>query len=95
MSDTHLERSNTFIDAHYFAGNRDTFLYFDKPRGKHDFVAIVHGTLRKELPEQPEYLVGRKVCVSGEVSGYKKRAAMRIGQADQIGMMEPTGNASK
>ena len=64
-------------------------MYFDKPRGEHDFVAIVHGIVRKDLPKKSESLKGHRACVFGKVSSYRQRAAMRIVRAEQFATLEP------
>jgi len=92
IADTYFERSDvTYSQSDFFAGQRNTYLYFDKPRGEHDFVAIVKGTVRKDLPMKPESLEGHRACVFGTISTYRQRAAMRIERAEQLATREPSG----
>ena len=90
VADAYFERSDMlFSNSRQFSGQRNTFLYFDKPKGEHDFVAIVHGTVRKDLPGKPETLKGHRACVFGQISKYRQRAAMRIVRSEQLSTLDP------
>ncbi|NIP17960.1 MAG: hypothetical protein GWM87_07240 [Xanthomonadales bacterium] len=90
IEEAYFERSDMlFSDSSAFAGQRNTFLYFDKPKGEHDFVAVVHGTVRKDLAGRPESLKGHRACVFGKISRYRGRAAMRIIRAEQLSTLDP------
>jgi hypothetical protein len=87
--ETYFEYSNNdYLDSSYYAGARNTYLYFDKPRGEHDFVAVVHGKVRKELPEGPESFKDRRACVFGKVSRYREKAAIQVVRPEQIATLE-------
>ena len=87
--DTYFEPSNTtFFGARYLAGQRNTYLYFDKPRGEHGFVAIVIETVRKHLPKKPESLKGNRACVFGKVSRYRGRVAIQVIRSEQLATRE-------
>ena len=91
--DSYVEHSNTrFFDARYLAGQRNTFLYFDKPRGEHDFVAIVIESVRKDLPKKPESLKDNRACVFGKVSRYLGRPAIQIIRSEQLATRELAEN---
>jgi len=91
--DTYFEHSNTrFFDARYLAGQRNTFLYFDKPRGEHGFVAIVIESVRKFMPKKPESLKGHRACVYGKVSRYRQRVAIQVIRSEQLSTRELAEN---
>jgi len=91
--DTYYEHSNTgFFDARYLAGQRNTFLCFDKPRGEHGFIAIVIESVRKDLPKKPESLKGHRACVFGKVSRYRGRVAIQIIRSEQLATRELAEN---
>jgi hypothetical protein len=94
IADAYFERSDmSYSEPGFFAGQRNTYLYFDKPRGEHDFVAIIRGAVRKDLPTRPESLSGHHACVFGKVSMFRQRAAIQVVRAEQIAAREPPAEA--
>ena len=94
--DTYFEHSITHeFDDRYLAGQRNTYLYFDKPRGEHDFAAIVIESVRKFLPKKPESLKGHRACVFGKVSRYRQRVAIQIIRSEQLATWEIAENPSE
>lgn len=63
---------------------RPTFLNFDQPYPNQSFMVTIWGGQRDQLPETPESLAGKRVCVTGTISGFHGRPEMFLQDPSQL-----------
>ena len=61
-----------------------TFLNLDKPYPNHIFTALIWGSNRAAFSYAPESLMGRKICVTGQVELYRGKAEIIVSGPEQI-----------
>lgn len=66
---------------------RPTYLNFDKPHPKHNFLVLIWGSDLKKFPEDPEaYYKGKTACVTGLIRGYNGRPLIEVHDPSQISL---------
>ena len=63
---------------------RPTFLNLDKPYPNQIFTALIWGSSRDAFSYAPESLMGRKICVTGQVELYKGKPEIIVSGPEQI-----------
>ena len=61
-----------------------TFLNLDKPYPNQIFTALIWGSNRAAFSYAPESLMGRKICVTGQVELYKGKPEIIVSGPEQI-----------
>src|SRR5215475_7521248 len=61
---------------------RPTFLNFGHDYPNQDFTVVIFGNQRDAVG--PDKLKGKRVCVTGSISGFQGKAEMYLKQADQL-----------
>jgi len=70
----------------YSASSRGqpTFLNLDQPYPNHIFTAVIWGSDRTAFQYAPESLMGSRICVTGKVAIFQKKAEIIIKEPSQL-----------